>query len=66
MRRPFEDKIFADQEMIEKEALRLHAVDPRKAKAYLTRYCGGLMEEVPPLYIRIRDRLITLFTNNRE
>ena len=66
MRQPFEDKIFADQERIEKEALRLHAADPRRAKAYLTRYCRGLMEQVPPLYIGIRNRLITLFTNNRE
>lgn len=66
MRRPFEEKIFAGQERIEKEALRLHAMNPKKAKAFLTDYCRGLMAEVPPLYIRIRDRLITLFTNNRE
>jgi dipeptidase len=66
MRRPFEDKIFADQEGIEKEALRLNRGNPKRARAFLTDYCRGLMEKVPPLYIRIRDRLITLFTNNRE
>ncbi len=66
MRRPFEDKIFAGQEPTEKEALRLYAKSPGKARAFLTGYCRGLMEEVPPLYTRIRDRLITLFTNNRE
>jgi dipeptidase len=66
MRRPFEDAIFADQERIEKEALRLYASSPRRAKAYLTAYCRGLMEKVPPLYLEIRDRLITRFTNNRE
>jgi len=66
LRRPFEDRIFADQEKIEKEALRLHAADPRRARAFLTRYCRGLMEQVPPLYIAIRNRLITLFSNNRE
>jgi dipeptidase len=66
MRRPFEDRIFSDQQQIEKEALRLQRTSPRKAKALLTNYCRGLMEKVPPLYIRIRDRLITLFTNNRE
>ena len=66
LRRPFEDRIFADQEKIEKEALRLHGADPRRARAFLTRYCRGLMEQVPPLYIAIRNRLITLFTNNRE
>jgi dipeptidase len=66
MRQPFEEKIFADQERIEKEALRLHASSPRKAKAYLTAYCRELMEKVPPLYIGIRNRLITLYTNNRE
>ncbi len=66
MRQPFEDKIFADQEKIEKEALRLHTGNPRKAKAYLTAYCRKLMENVPPLYIEIRNRLISKFTNNRE
>jgi dipeptidase len=66
MRQPFEAGIFADQERIEKEALRLHAASPRRARAYLTAYCRGLMEKVPPLYHEIRDRLITLFTNNRE
>ncbi|MBN2345645.1 MAG: C69 family dipeptidase, partial [Candidatus Aminicenantes bacterium] len=66
MRRPFEERMFADQERIEKEALRLHARSPRRAKAYLTEYCLGLMEQVPPLYIRMRERLLTMFTNNRE
>jgi dipeptidase len=66
MRRPFEDKIFSDQQQVEKEALRLQKTSPRKARAFLTGYCRGLMEKVPPLYIRIRERLITLFTNNRE
>ena len=66
MRRPFEAGIFADQERIEKQALRLHASSPRRAKAFLTEYCRGLMEQVPPLYLRIRDHLITRFTNNRE
>ncbi|MBU4307738.1 MAG: C69 family dipeptidase, partial [Acidobacteria bacterium] len=65
-RQPFEDKIFADQEKVEKEALRLYTVNPKKAKAYLTAYCRGVMEKVPPLYLEIRNRLITLFTNNRE
>ncbi len=66
MRRPFEDKIFSDQEKIEKEALRLYKTGAKKAKAFLTGYCRGLMEQVPPLYIRMRERLLVLFTNNRE
>jgi dipeptidase len=66
MRQPFEDEIFSSQERIEKQALRLLAASPKKARAFLTDYCRGLMERVPPLYIRIRERLITLFTNNRE
>jgi dipeptidase len=65
-RQPFEDKIFIDQEKVEKEALRLFAINPKKAKAYLTAYCRDLMEKVPPMYIEIRNRLITAFTNNRE
>lgn len=66
MRAPFEEKIFADQERIEKEALARYRNNPRQAKAFLTGYCRGLMEQVPPLYVRIRERLLTLFTNNRE
>ncbi len=66
MRAPFEDRIVAGQERVEREALALHARDPRKAKAFLTEYCRRLMEEVPPLYIRMRERLLTRFTNNRE
>jgi dipeptidase len=66
MRQPFENKIFSDQEKIEREALRLHKTSPKKAKAFLTGYCRGLMEQVPPLYIRMRERLLVLFTNNRE
>ena len=66
MRAPFEEKIFAEQERIEKEALALHKRNPLKAKAFLTGYCRRVMEEVPPLYIRIREKLLTLFTNNRE
>lgn len=66
MRRPFEDGIFADQARIEKQALALFAKSPARAKAFLTAYCRGLMEQVPPLYIRMRERLLTLFTNNRE
>jgi dipeptidase len=65
-RQPFEDRIFSDQERVEKEALRLHVRDPRKARAYLTAYCRKLMDRVPPLYIDIRNRLITTLTNNRE
>lgn len=66
MRRPFEDRIFADQEKTEKEALRLYGASPKRARAFLTGYCRGLMEQVPPLYIRMRERLLTLFTNDRE
>jgi dipeptidase len=65
-RQPFEDRIFADQGRVEKEALRLYSISPPKAKAYLTAYCRDLMEKVPPLYIGIRNRLITVLTNNRE
>lgn len=66
MRRPFEEKIFADQERIEKEALARFRRSPERARAFLTAYCRGLMDEVPPLYVRMRERLLTRFTNNRE
>ncbi len=66
MRRPFEEKIFAEQERIEKEALARFRRSPERARAFLTAYCRGLMDEVPPLYVRMRERLLTRFTNNRE
>ncbi|HOW45238.1 MAG TPA: C69 family dipeptidase [Candidatus Aminicenantes bacterium] len=66
MRNPFEEKIFADQGRVEQEALARFRRSPEKARAFLTAYCRGLMDQVPPLYIRMRERLLTRFTNNRE
>ena len=66
VRDPWEEAIFARQDSIEAEAVRLHARSPKKAAEFLTRYCTGLQEQVPGMYIALRDTLISKYTNNRE
>jgi len=65
-RDPWEEAIFARQDSIEAKAVRLHAKSPKKAAEFLTRYCTGLQEQVPGMYIALRDTLIVKYTNNRE
>ena len=66
LRDPFERAIFERLPSLEAEALTLHRQDPEAAKKLLTEYCVGLQEEVPGLYIRLREQLITKYTNNHE
>jgi len=65
-RDPFERAIFERLPALEAEALALHRKDPEAAKRLLTEYCVGLQKQVPGLYIRLREKLITKYTNNRE
>jgi len=66
VRDPWEEKMFARQTEVEAEAVRLHGQDPAAARDYLTRYCVGLQEEVPPMFRQLRETIITKYTNNRE
>jgi dipeptidase len=66
VRDPWEEQIFARQAQVEAEALRLYKEDPAKARDYLTRYCQGLEEEVPRMFLQLRDTLISKYTNDRE
>jgi dipeptidase len=63
-RDPFEDRLFADQERIETEAMRLYGEDPEEAKVFLTGYTTGVMDEAFELYTRLRGKLITKYSNN--
>ncbi len=66
VRGPFEERLFNDQEKIEGEALRLLAESPETAKDYLTTYTQMIMNEVPQMFITLRERLMVKYSNNRE
>lgn len=65
-REPFEQAIFARLPGVEREALEFYDRDPDAAKKLLTDFCVDVQEQVVPLYIGLRDALITKYTNNRE
>ncbi len=65
-RDPFEKGLFAKQAGLEEEVLALHKKDPEAARRMLTEYCVKVQAQVPGLYLKLRDQLITKYTNNRE
>lgn len=66
VRNPFEEAIFDHLPALEREALALHQKDPSAAQKLLTDYCTGIQSQVPGMYIKLREKLITKYTNNRE
>jgi dipeptidase len=66
VRDPFEEELFVRQPEIEAEALRLFEESPQAARDFLTDYSVKTMDAVPPMYIELREALITKYTNNRE
>jgi dipeptidase len=66
VRDAFEEKLFTEQAEIEKEALRLYEQSPAAAREYLTTFSQKAMTEVPKMFIKLREKLITKYTNNRE
>ncbi|NOX48637.1 MAG: peptidase [Chlorobi bacterium] len=66
VRAPFEDTIFNDQKSIEDKALQLYKEDPKAAQAFLTKYSNGLMDDVTEMFLNLRNRIITDYTNNHE
>lgn len=65
-RDPFERGLFERQAEFEREALDLLKKDPAAARKLLTEYCVKTQEQVPGLYVKLRNQLITKYTNNRE
>ena len=65
-RDPLEASFFATQEEVEKKALDLYRQSPEEAEAYLTDHTREAMEKVVELYRKLRDQLITTYTNNNE
>jgi len=65
-RDPWEAQIFSRQDSIETEAAKRYKKNSHAGRAFLTRYCEDLQRQVPVLFIRLRETLISQFTNNRE
>ncbi len=65
-RDPLERSFFENQEPIDKEALALYKTDPEEAKAFLTRYTQKSMEKTVEMYRKLREVLISKYTNNNQ
>ena len=61
--RPIEEKAWADQARIEAEALALHAQDPAKARAFLTKYSHDVANGAVDAYWKLAEDLWGKYTN---
>jgi len=66
LRDPLQDRFLREQEDIDRQALHLYKKSPLKARQFLTDYTIRNMREVVETYHRIRDLLITKYTNNKQ
>lgn len=66
VRTPFEEDIFNNQAAIENEALKLYKNNPEAAQKFLTNYSNKLMNDVTKMFIDLRNKIITNYTNNHE
>ncbi len=66
VRDPLESSFFATQKEVEKKALELYRQSPEEAESYLTDHARESMEKVVELYRKLRNQLITKYTNNHE
>jgi dipeptidase len=65
IRDPLEAGFFEELEAIDKKALALFKTDPEKAKAFLTDYTWESMEKTVKMYRKLREHLISKYTNNK-
>jgi dipeptidase len=59
---PIEDKAFADQARIEKEAQNLYKQSPAKAREYLTNYCIKMADDAVAAYLKLEEDLWGSYT----
>ena len=64
-RDPYEERLFAERDSIDNEALDLYRKNPKKALDFLTGYTQGKMELVLEMYNRLHDELIVKYSNSR-
>lgn len=66
LRDPLEGRFFSEQQEIDKQALALYKKNPRKAKKFLTQYTWKCMSQTVEMYKKLRNILITKYTNNNQ
>jgi dipeptidase len=65
-RDPFEDRLFAAQPDVDREAARLSGTSDRAAREYVTRVTRRAMDDMMALFEGLRDTLLVKYTNNRQ
>jgi dipeptidase len=65
VRKPYEETLFDERDLIDNEALALYKKNPEKAEDYLTDYSKGKMETVLEMYNSLHDKLIVKYSNSR-
>ncbi|RZT95474.1 dipeptidase [Ancylomarina subtilis] len=65
-RDPFQQSLFDNMEANDKKATELYTKNPKKAKAFLTQKSNENMQGVVDLFTKIRNILITKYTNNKQ
>lgn len=65
VRDPLEASFFKDLKTVEKKALVLLKKDPEQMKVFLTEYTRICMEKTVEMYQKLKELLITKYTNNK-
>jgi len=66
LRDPVEEKFFKEQPSIDQKALELYKKDPKLAKKFLTDITIKRMEKIVDMYSKLKELLITKYTNNKQ
>jgi len=66
VRDPLEEKFFNDLAAMDKKAKAVYKKDPQKAKEMLTEFTRQRMEESFQMFKKLRNTLITKYTNNKQ
>jgi len=61
---PMQEEMYANQESIEQEALKLYKNDPESAKKFLTDYTSSLMKKTEQVYWDLFDQFLYEMNNN--
>ena len=64
-RAPMEERFFERNAQIEKEYAALQSNNPKKAEELLNRYCSECASDVISTYVKLRNTLLTKYTNNK-
>lgn len=64
-RKPLEEEFFKQNKEIEKQYLELQKKNPKKARELLNAYTQECADKIMDTYTRLRNTLITKYTNNK-